>query len=73
MPHDLQADHEIESTHLSSHLYDTIDSIGGVYGIGILTIGIVLFYLYVEYTISNGRKKREDRKKRTKLAEQKLT
>lgn len=73
MPHNLQADHEIESTHFSSHLYDTIESIGGVYGICILIIGIVLFYLYVEYTISNGRKKREESKKVKKQAEQKLT
>ena len=69
MPHDLKADHEIEELHFITHFYDTIDSIGGIYGICLITLGIFIFYLYVEYTITNGRKKREESKKLKKQAE----
>jgi hypothetical protein len=72
MPHDLQADHEIEANHLSTHFYETYESLGGIYGLCILTLGIFLFYLYVEYTVTSGRKKREDKKKIKKQSEQKL-
>ncbi len=73
MPHELKADNEIDALHLSTHFYETIDSIGGIYGIGVLVFGIFLFYMYVEYTITNGRKKREEKKKLRKQSEQKST
>ena len=69
MPHDLKADHEIEELYFTTHFYETIDSIGGIYGICLITFGIFLFYLYVEYTITNGRKKREEKKKLKKQTE----
>ena len=46
MPHDLKADHEIEELYFTTHFYETIDSIGGIYGICLITFGIFLFYLY---------------------------
>jgi hypothetical protein len=73
MPHDLKADHEIEELYFATHFYETIDSIGGIYGICLITFGIFLFYLYVEYTITSGRKKREQKKKERKESEQKLS
>ena len=69
MPHDLKADHEIEALHFTTQFYETIDSIGGIYGICALTFGVFLFYLYVDYTITNGRKKREEKKKVKKQSE----
>ncbi len=45
------------------HFWDTIDALGGYLGIFLLSVGILLFFFIVDYTITSGRKKREGKKK----------
>lgn len=46
-----------------AHFWDTIDSLGGPTGLFLITLGILIFYLIVEYTIQRSRQKREAKKK----------
>jgi hypothetical protein len=46
------------------HFWDTIDALGGITGLSLITLGILLFYLIVEYAIYRSRQQREAKKKR---------
>jgi uncharacterized membrane protein len=56
-------DHDYHVTHRPTgfipHFWDTIDSVGGVYGLIAITIGIVGFYYGVLWYILYSRAKRE--------------
>ena len=54
---------------LLSHLWDTIETLGGWKGLLVLTLGIGIFHAIVDYVIVSGRKKRELARK--KAAERK--
>ena len=51
-------------TTLLSHLYDTIEALGGWKGLLVLFVGVGIFHGIVEYVISSGRKKRQEAKRR---------
>ena len=51
-------------TTLLSHLYDTIEALGGWKGLLVLFVGVGNFHGIVEYVISSGRKKRQEAKRR---------
>jgi hypothetical protein len=51
---------------LITHFHQTIENLGGWIGVGCISIVILLFYLYVIYTITSGRKKREAEKLKRK-------
>ncbi len=57
----LDPDYELSHKQISvvSHFFETIESIGGLKGLGILSLAILAFYGLIIYTIQNGRKKRE--------------
>ena len=57
-------DHEWELEHpnrsfIVNHLYQTIEVLGGIKGVTGIAVAIILFYAYVVYAITSGRKKRE--------------
>ena len=62
----LESDYEMfeKPTGFVPHFWDTIDSLGGPLGIALLSVGIILFFLIVDYVITSGRKKREAKKSR---------
>ena len=62
----LEADYEVTSRSFGfvSHFFDTIEALGGWKGLAIATLGILAFYLYVDWTITSGRAKREAKKSR---------
>jgi hypothetical protein len=45
------------------HFWDTIDVLGGWMGLTLISVGILAFFLVVDYVITTGRKKREAKKK----------
>jgi hypothetical protein len=62
----LESDYEMshKPTGLVPHFWDTIDSLGGMTGLSLITIGFVLFYYFVDYMVVTSRKKREEKKKK---------
>lgn len=64
----LEHDYELEYPEVTfvSHFWDTIAAMGGWKGLVLLTVGIFAFYQYVLYTITNGREKREAKKRLAK-------
>lgn len=66
MPRHLDHDYEVDTkpTGFIPHLYDTLESIGGIYGILIICILIIAFYLTVDFYIAYNRTKKENKKKR---------
>ena len=64
MVKNLDHDWELEgpTNYYIHHFWDTIRALGGWKGILILFIGLAGFYLFVVYTIENGRIKREKAK-----------
>jgi hypothetical protein len=51
-------------TGLIPHFWDTIDVLGGSLGLGLITLGVFLFYLLVHYVVQSSRAKREKKKQR---------
>lgn len=47
-----------------AHFWDTIDALGGPVGLTLLSVGILLFYFIVQYTIHRSRQRREAQKNR---------
>lgn len=47
-----------------AHFWETIESLGGYIGLGLITFGIILFYFLVNYIIYRSRQAREAKKKR---------
>lgn len=62
----LEHDYEMTTrpTGLIAHFWDTIDAIGGTTGIILISVGILGFFLIVDYVITSNRKKREMKKKK---------
>lgn len=46
------------------HFFDTIEALGGWKGLTLLFIGLVIFYLVVEYAIQRGRRRQNSKKRR---------
>jgi hypothetical protein len=51
-------------TGLIPHFWDTIDALGGTIGITLIAVGILAFFLIVDFVITTSRKKREAKKKK---------
>ncbi len=49
---------------LMAHFWDTIEALGGTTGIVLISVGILGFFLIVDYVITTSRKKREAKKKK---------
>lgn len=47
-----------------SHFWDTIDAIGGWKGLVVLSVGIVIFYIIVLYTVTTARQRQIAKKKK---------
>ncbi len=62
----LDNDYELSSrpTGLVAHFWDTIDALGGATGITLIGIGILAFFLVVDYVITSSRLKREGKKRK---------
>lgn len=63
--HLLEHDYDLaeKPTGFIPHFWDTIAALGGYTGLTLLSVGILLFFFIVDYSISNSRKKREAKKK----------
>ena len=48
---------------LAKHFHETFESLGGWKGFGLLIIIMAIFYFAVHYTVSEGRRKREAKKR----------
>lgn len=62
----LEEDYELDRPIRSfiSHFWDTIDALGGSFGLALIIIGVLLFYFIVDYTIYISRQRREQKKKK---------
>jgi hypothetical protein len=60
----LDEDYEVTHRKISaiSHFFETMEALGGWYGLGIIAIIIIAFYYMVDYSIKNSRRKREAKK-----------
>ncbi|RYH24764.1 hypothetical protein EON65_16315 [archaeon] len=47
-----------------AHFWDTIDALGGYKGLFLISVGVLLFYFIVNYTIYKSREKREAAKQK---------
>jgi hypothetical protein len=66
MPRYLDQDYDQagKPTGLIPHFWETLEVLGGALGIFGIFLGIALFYTFVNWFITSGRKKREAKKKR---------
>lgn len=62
----LESDYDLSNkpTGLIPHFHDTIEAIGGIFGIALIFFGILFFYWLVSFYIAYSRQRRENKKKR---------
>lgn len=62
----LESDYEVDRPiiTLTSHFWDTVNSLGGPIGLALIFVGVLAFYFIVDYTIYISRQRREQKKKK---------
>jgi hypothetical protein len=48
---------------LARHFHETFESLGGWKGLGLMVLVMALFYFAVHYTVTEGRRKRQAKKR----------
>lgn len=62
----LEHDYDLEQKPVGfvPHFHDTIEALGGIFGILLILAGVITFYAGVSFYISYSRQRREGKKKR---------